>query len=82
MLTEKVPKATFTSVWVSRNVQRMTHIDQNNDEDTYNYAIPIRVPQKGGELWVELRKGDQESGPLKEKISEKGQRFYGSMDTY
>ena len=79
MVIEVVPEATFTSIWVSRNIQRMMHMDQNNDEDTYNYAIPIRVPQRGGELWVELRKGDKVCGPLREKVGDKGQRYYGHL---
>ena len=79
LVTEVVPEATFTSIWVSRNVQRLMHVDQNNDEATYNYAIPIRVSHKGGELWVELRKGDRVSGPVKEKVNDKGQRFYGHL---
>ena len=79
MVTEIVPEATFTSIWVSRNIQRMMHTDQNNDEHTFNYAIPIRVPQRGGELWVELRKGDKVCGPLKEKVGDKGQRYYGHL---
>ena len=79
MVTEIVPEATFTSIWVSRNIQRLMHTDQNNDENTFNYAIPIRVPKKGGELWVELRKGDKVCGPLKEKVGDKGQRYYGHL---
>ena len=56
------PEATFTAIWVSRNQSKGMHRDFNNDERTVNYVLPIQIPTKGGELWVELSTGDWITG--------------------
>ncbi|CAE7906865.1 unnamed protein product [Symbiodinium sp. KB8] len=58
LVTELCPEAAFTSVLVSCNTSKAMHRDSNNDVHTMNYVIPISVPERGGELWVELKEGD------------------------
>ena len=73
------PEATFTSMIVARNMDRGMHRDFNNDENAVNYVYPIRVPKRGGDLWVELSKGDSVDGEVAERHDEKGQARYGQV---
>ena len=73
------PEATFTSMIVARNMDRGMHRDFNNDENAVNYVYPIRVPKRGGDLWVELSKGDSVYGEVAERHDEKGQARYGQI---
>ena len=79
MVLETLPEATFTSMWVTRGSNRGQHKDTNNDEKTENYVIPIRHPERGGELWVELAAGDKLQGEVCEKTDAKGKRRYGQL---
>ena len=73
------PEATFTSMIVARNMDRGMHRDFNNDENAVNYVYPIRVPKRGGDLWVELSKGDSVYGEVAERHDDKGQARYGQV---
>ncbi|CAE7302454.1 unnamed protein product, partial [Symbiodinium microadriaticum] len=75
-VTEVEPTATFTSILVSFNTQKALHKDFNNDPRTYNYVIPTQIPERGGELWVELKPGDYVKGIIEQRA--KGERMiYG-----
>ena len=73
------PEATFTAIWVAKNSERGMHKDFNNDEQALNYVLPIRVPEKGGELWVELRQGNEVRGEVRERQDERGRRYFGQV---
>ena len=73
------PEATFTAVWVSRNQSKGVHRDFNNDEQAMNYVIPLQIPKKGGELWVELGTGDKVCGEIIDRYDDKGNRLFGQL---
>ena len=77
LVLEVEPTATFTSIWVSHNSQRPLHQDLNNDEWSYNYVIPLQCPLEGGELWTELRPGDQVCGPISVRTPSGSKQVYG-----
>ncbi|CAE7266511.1 unnamed protein product, partial [Symbiodinium sp. KB8] len=73
------PEATFTAIMVARNMDRGMHKDFNNDEEAVNYVLPIRMPKKGGGLWVELSQGDKVVGEVMERNDEHGRQHYGQV---
>ena len=73
------PEATFTAIWVARNADRGMHRDFNNDETAMNYVVPIRMPKKGGDLWVELSPGDQLVGEITARPDERGHQRFGQL---
>ncbi|CAE7831413.1 RE1 [Symbiodinium sp. CCMP2592] len=78
LVVELEPEAVFTSVMVSYNAQREMHKDFNNDYQTQNYVIPVVCPDRGGELWVELKSGDVLQGVIEEReVSTK--KMYGQL---
>ena len=79
IMLESEPEATFTSLWVTRDSTKGYHKDVNNDADTNNYALPLQVPDQGGELWLELGSGDVLRGEVAERIDGKGRRHYGQL---
>ncbi|CAE7387258.1 unnamed protein product [Symbiodinium microadriaticum] len=79
ILTHNNPEATFTAIMVARNMDRGMHKDFNNDEEAVNYVYPIRMPTKGGGLWVELSHGDKVIGEIVEREDEQGRRHYGQV---
>ncbi|CAE7210219.1 GIP [Symbiodinium sp. CCMP2592] len=78
-ILETSPEATFTSMWVSRASNRGQHKDTNNDENTQNFVLPIKLPERGGEIWVELAAGDKVEGQVTDKYDEKGKRHFGQL---
>ena len=64
MVLEICPEASFTSILVSHNTQRDMHRDSNNDYNTENVIVPISCPDRGGDIWVELKPGDKVEGPI------------------
>ena len=75
-ILEVEPAATFTSILVSYNTQKALHKDFNNDPRTYNYVIPTWIPERGGELWIELKPGDYVSGTIEQR-SKRDRLIYG-----
>ncbi|CAE7459070.1 GIP, partial [Symbiodinium sp. CCMP2592] len=73
------PEATFTAIQVARNMDKGMHRDFNNDERAVNYVYPVRVPRHGGDLWVELCKGDEVKGEIMERVDDRGKRLYGQL---
>ncbi|CAE7271935.1 unnamed protein product, partial [Symbiodinium sp. CCMP2456] len=76
IIVEVVPDASFTSVLVSCNTPRGIHKDINNDYNTKNYVIPLCVPSRGGDLWVELCEGDVVQGQIEQRCAS-GKHLYG-----
>ena len=79
LITTANPEATFTAIQVARNMDRGMHRDFNNDENAKNYVYPIRIPKHGGDLWVELSKGDAVQGEMMERVDDRGNRRYGQL---
>ncbi|CAE7254018.1 unnamed protein product [Symbiodinium sp. CCMP2592] len=77
LFKERAPDAEFAAVYVSMNNEREVHIDKNNAVGAVNYIIPLSMPRRGGELWMELREGDVVSGRVIELISKEGRARYG-----
>ena len=77
MIKEKSPDAEFAAVYVSMNTEREVHIDKNNALGAVNYVLPLTMPRRGGELWMELRDGDVVSGRVIELVSRDGRARYG-----
>ncbi|CAE7616380.1 TY5A [Symbiodinium sp. CCMP2592] len=78
IVTDEIPEATFTSVLISHNTLRTLHKDLNNDSKTDNYVIPLLIPRRGGEVWVELRPGDTVKGTIEQrKVNER--EIYGHL---
>ena len=73
------PEATFTAIWVARDMEKGMHRDFNNDEEAMNYVVPIRVPKSGGDLWVELEPGDRVKGEVLDRVDDKGRKRYGQV---
>ncbi|CAE7690738.1 TY5A [Symbiodinium sp. KB8] len=67
LVMESIPEATFTSVLVSCNAHKAMHRDLNNDPNTLNYVVPVVAPVHGGELWIELRRGDHLCGEIQKR---------------
>ncbi|CAE7219055.1 GIP [Symbiodinium sp. CCMP2592] len=79
LILHSSPEATFTAIQVARNMDKGMHRDFNNDERAVNYVYPIRVPRQGGDLWVELCKGDAVKGEIVERADDRGKRLYGQV---
>ena len=78
-IVEIAPEAVFTSVLVTCDAQKGMHRDTNNDFRTKNYVVPVTVPRRGGELWIELKPGDVVKGNIEQR--EVGnQRLYGQLE--
>ena len=76
-LRRKVPEAEFTAIFVSVNNSREVHIDSNNLVGSSNYLLPVVLPRRGGDIWVELADGDVVRGKVSEMIDQKGHPRYG-----
>ena len=73
------PEATFTAIMVAKGNEKGMHKDFNNDEDAVNYVMPISIPRRGGELWVELGQGDKVSGSIVERRDDQDRPHYGQL---
>ena len=78
-IREKAPEAEFTAVYVSVNSSRDVHVDSNNLMGTFNYVLPVILPRRGGDLWVELADGDIVKGKVTERVDGKGEPRYGCV---
>ncbi|CAE7237540.1 unnamed protein product [Symbiodinium sp. CCMP2592] len=76
---DRLGSQNFTAIWVARNAERGLHKDYNNDENAVNYVYPIRMPKRGGELWVELSPGDRVDGEITDRTDSQGKRRYGYL---
>ena len=78
LIVEVEPGASFTSVMVSHNAERSMHKDSNNDPATKNYVVPIHCPDRGGELWVELKPDDIVKGNIAQRVAG-GKQVHGQL---
>ena len=78
LVLEVKPEAAFTSVMVSHNTTRSMHKDSNNDRFTQNYVIPVHCPDRGGELWVEIKPGDVVNGEIAQR-QVNGRSVFGQL---
>ena len=74
---ERVPDAEYAALFVSVNNEREVHVDRNNAVGAVNHLLPLSMPRRGGELWMELRDGDVVSGKVLELTSKEGRVRYG-----
>ena len=58
----KCPEATFSTIGLCVNGAAYPHRDSNNLPTSVSHWIPLKMPKKGGRLWVELRVGTQVVG--------------------
>ncbi|CAE7207787.1 unnamed protein product [Symbiodinium sp. CCMP2592] len=77
VMLDRAPDAEFAAIFVSMNNEREVHVDRNNALGAMNHLLPISVPRRGGELWMELRDGDVVSGKVIELVSGEGRARYG-----
>ena len=73
------PEATFTALMVAKTNEKGMHRDFNNDEGAVNYVMPIRMPKRGGDLWVELGPGDRIMGEVIDRQDDQGRTRYGQL---
>ena len=78
-IVQIAPEAVFTSVLVTCDAQKGMHRDTNNDFRTKNYVVPVVVPSRGGELWIELKPGDIVKGNIEQREAG-NQRLYGQLE--
>ena len=76
-LRTKAPDADFTAIYVSVNNFREVHVDSNNLVGSSNYLLPVVLPRRGGDVWVELSDGDVVRGKVSEMLDQKGNPRYG-----
>ena len=62
ILRDKCPGTTFTSIALNNNLCAPVHSDSYNKAEST--LLPLKVPPKGGRLWLELRKGDTVEGDV------------------
>ena len=58
----KAPQAEFTTTALSVNGCSFPHRDTSNLAASKSYWIPIAMPNKGGRIWTELKKGQSVVG--------------------
>ena len=62
MFTSAGVSQPFTSVMLNINTQSPIHRDSYNRD--VNILLPVRLPSRGGRLWLELAQGDQVTGTV------------------
>ena len=77
LLKEHDPDCTFTSVYLSNSLAKDMHIDVSNLPGSQNCILPLRLPKRGGDLWVELGYGDVVTGPVVDHVDTRGKARHG-----
>ena len=77
LLKEHDPDCTFTSVYLSNSLAKDMHIDVSNLPGSQNCILPLRLPKRGGDLWVELGYGDVVTGPVVDHVDTCGKVRHG-----
>ena len=77
LLQEADPDAEFTSVYLSLDGEKGLHMDSRNEAGTLNYVYPLRLPRRGGDIWLELGNGDVVSNKIVELKDKSGRSHYG-----
>ena len=81
LLKHYAPDATFTSVCLSNSCQKEIHMDSSNLPGTSNLILPVCLPRRGGDLWVELGSGDVVKGPIVSHTDCRGKVRHGVVHT-
>ena len=76
---ERVPEVEFSAIYVSVNANKEVHADYNNLNGTFNHLLPIVLPKRGGDLWMELSDGDVVRGKVSEMVDHKGGSHFGCV---
>ena len=77
LLKEHDPDCTFTSVYLSNSLAKDMHIDVSNLLGSQNCILPLCLPKRGGDLWVELGSGDVVTGPVVDHVDTRGKVRHG-----
>ena len=77
LLKEHDPDCTFTSVYLSNSLAKDMHIDVSNLPGSQNCILPLCLPKRGGDLWVELGYGDVVTGPVVDHVDTRGKVRHG-----
>ena len=77
LLKEHDPDCTFTSVYLSISLAKDMHIDVSNLPGSQNCILPLCLPKRGGDLWVELGYGDVVTGPVVDHVDTRGKVRHG-----
>ena len=78
ILQDAEPDAEFAAVYVSLDGEKALHRDSHNEAGSLNYLYPVKLPRRGGDLWMELGEGDVVSGSIVEMLDNKGKAYYGN----
>ena len=78
IIQEVDPDAEFASIYLSVDGDKGLHMDSRNEAGTYNYVYPLRLPRRGGDLWIELCNGDVIAGKILELKDKAGKSHYGT----
>ena len=77
LLKEHDPDCAFTSVYLSNSLAKDMHIDVSNLPGSQNCILPLCLPKRGGDLWVELGYGDVVTGPVVDHVDTRGKVRHG-----
>ena len=77
LLKEHDPDCTFASVYLSNSVAKDMHVDVSNLPGSQNCILPVCLPKRGGDLWVELGCGDVVTGPVVDHVDARGKVRHG-----
>ena len=78
IIQEVDPDAEFASIYLSVDGDKGLHMDSRNEAGTYNYVYPLRLPRRGGDLWIELCNGDVIAGKILELKDKAGKSHHGT----
>ena len=71
LLRHYEPNVAFTSIALSTGA-KAAHVDSQNAPQSLNLVLPLKMPQRGGHHWVELRDGDVVKGGVEAFKDERG----------
>ena len=77
LLKEHDPDCTFTLVYLSNSLAKDMRVDVSNLLGSQNYILPLCLPKRGGDIWVELGCGDVVTGPVVDHVDARGKMRHG-----
>ena len=78
LLQEADPDAEFAAVYLAVDGEKEIHADSHNEAGSRNYIYPLRLPRRGGDLWMELVNGDVVTNKIVELKDKKGKSYFGT----
>ena len=79
LLETASPGAVYNAISVSSNCCQAPHRDTNNMISIPNRLVPLVMPKSGGDLWVEIRQGDELVGEVVVKEVQPGKQVAGQL---